>query len=447
MRYAFIVFTTFLLSVSILHAQNECPVLEQAAMAETTVFCSELSNGNYCFGGADVQVDYRNENVSPIFAGEQGNLVDVAILATVSNDTYTTFSMAVARVQAYSSEIWNIGLSTLVLIGDTQVTDLGTEGVSTQVVTAPIQSVSGANLRALPTIEGRLLTPLADNTVVKISGISSDNLWVRASLATGETGWLIRDIFTETFEDLPIVTPQDDIPELWQPYTNFDFTSSFSRNCDEATPHGILIQSPSKETTVNFHINDLDIELTGTAFLQANTESTLIAVIEGEANAGTDEQIVPIIGGQFASFTLVDGIPTLQQTTISYDVSQLVSLPIQLLHRYVYIATDLTTVIQPRPNNPNQSPLEGMPLDAPCRVTTGPTGSNLRNGPSTNYPIVGVLAFRESADPIGRTVGNDGNNWWQIAPFVWLNATTTVTGGDCFNVQTVPTPPLPPNLE
>jgi hypothetical protein len=111
----------------------------------------------------------------------------------------------------------------------------------------------------------------------------------------------------------------------------------------------------------------------------------------------------------------------------------------------VYIGLDEQLLITPRPQ-PDRSPLSDILVDEPCVVTTGQTGANLRAGPGTDFPIRGVLAYRETVNPTARATGTDGGTWWRIAQNLWLSAATTVTGGDCVNVpqsDRVPVPPAP----
>jgi hypothetical protein len=47
-----------------------------------------------------------------------------------------------------------------------------------------------------------------------------------------------------------------------------------------------------------------------------------------------------------------------------------------------------------------------------------------------------VMAYRETARPVARAIGEDGTAWWQLAPGVWIQNDVTVTGGDCLAVET-----------
>lgn len=70
---------------------------------------------------------------------------------------------------------------------------------------------------------------------------------------------------------------------------------------------------------------------------------------------------------------------------------------------------------------------------------------NLREGPSTAYPVVGGAQPGQCGQIVGR---NEGTTWWAISTtqgVVWVSA-TYVTAYNTANVPVIAAPPLPPDL-
>jgi len=85
------------------------------------------------------------------------------------------------------------------------------------------------------------------------------------------------------------------------------------------------------------------------------------------------------------------------------------------------------------------------PADGAVGTVTAPDGIFLRTGPGTNYPYVGVAAFGDSGEIIGKS--QDGQWWLASAPElpggqVWASASfVEVTNGDSVPVVAAPSVP------
>ncbi len=98
---------------------------------------------------------------------------------------------------------------------------------------------------------------------------------------------------------------------------------------------------------------------------------------------------------------------------------------------------------------PELVPTVAVPTPAPQAPTgrvTAPAGVNVRTGPSTSYPVIGVAPFGATGEIIGRSA--DGQWWVARVPSAptgqgWVSAAYVIaTGAD--NVPVIPAPPLPP---
>ncbi|MBN1201744.1 MAG: SH3 domain-containing protein [Anaerolineae bacterium] len=91
--------------------------------------------------------------------------------------------------------------------------------------------------------------------------------------------------------------------------------------------------------------------------------------------------------------------------------------------------------LTPRPPQPTP------PADGPVAVV-GAAIVNVRQGPGTNYPTVGMLNPGDRVVIVGR---NEDSSWWAISfsgGTAWIFASLTTTEGDISQVPLVAAPPL-----
>jgi hypothetical protein len=77
-----------------------------------------------------------------------------------------------------------------------------------------------------------------------------------------------------------------------------------------------------------------------------------------------------------------------------------------------------------------------------CQVTAN-TAVNIRTGPSTFHPILGILQNGVNAPVTGR---NNDTSWWQINGNSWVSAPFVTTSGNCNSVPVAAFPPAPPTF-
>lgn len=424
-------------------AQN-CPTLEQAAVGETRAWCVDVSSGEACYGNSIVSAQFASfapDNVSFSAPGDTVTLTDITALSTAIDENL--YGVVLINTVTYPVDSWQAQNTTLVLLGDTTLANTGQEGVTVSTITATITASEGANVRTGTTTEFRVLTSLLQGETVKITGRLDDGSWLRVQLPDGRTGWLITTAIDDNLPQLPVVDTDSPQPELlYAPYTSFSLqTATGDNRCGQAWESGVLLQSP-QENPVRMLVNDRFFLLSGTVFLQASLDTVFdIFVIEGFVVV---EDIQVGEGYQAIISTEIDDAGNVLPTIVStYDFARMADLPTEILPRYTYIGIDLSTLITPAPTI-NRSPIIDTLATDSCVLTTGEGGANLRGGPGSEFSIRGVLAFRETAHPIGRATGSDGGIWWELAQNVWVSAVVVVTGGDCAAVPQslrVPNPP------
>lgn len=306
------------------------------------------------------------------------------------------------------------------------------------------EASQGVNVRSLPREDARVLTTLAKGEMVVSSGRLMADGWVFVTLRDGRTGWVTASAFSDAaLSTLPAVdeqTPALALADLMPAFTRFSMTSDESR-CPEGSPGGVILQT-QRDDVLTFLVDDVLIQLGGTGLLRTSGDQRQLSIylLEGAAcivSASGREQA--LAAGRGLTFTResIGAAWSSEGTEARMDYDTYAWLPLNLLPAAFYLPVDVTRYVRPRPEG-DISPLAGMLATEPCRATTGEGGANFRAGPGRSYPVVGVLGFRESIAVRGRAVGTDGQNWWYVAPFLWISAATTVTGGDCVAVPDVP---------
>jgi uncharacterized protein YraI len=108
-----------------------------------------------------------------------------------------------------------------------------------------------------------------------------------------------------------------------------------------------------------------------------------------------------------------------------------------------------TALSSPTPESGNTPtpPLPTVPPASPTpesALVTSNVNSNVRNGPGTNYGVIGGLAEGESALVTGR---NAASSWWQISyggGSGWVANSVVTANAQAFNAPVVSAPPPPP---
>lgn len=422
---------TFLVSSAIVIAQgNQCPVMEQAAVSEARAWCTDLSLGLACYGNSNLTADILSDATFGV-AGDRIALTDITQITSMIDTN--RYGVALIHTSGYSPNSWIQQDVTLAILGDVTISNTGNENINLVTLDGEIVGDQGANIRSGPTTDYRVLTSLFAGDIVKITGRTQDDSFYRVQLPSGQTGWVASGAIADDVSDLPIVTVDDPAPEpIYAPYTSFSLTTATEdAGCIDAWESGVLLQSPENES-VRIVVNDIEIVLTGTIFLQADEITTYFYVLEGEI-IYEDESIVE-------GYQLV--ISEDDRTIAPYDSMRFAPLPTQILPRYTYIGIELATIITPAPTV-DRSPIADVLVDDPCVITTGEGGANLRSGPGSEFPIRGVFAFRETANPISRVIGSNGLLWYELAQNVWVTSQVVVTGGDCLSVPQAQRLPVP----
>lgn len=426
-------------------AQDDCPTLERAAFAEARVWCVSLISDSACYGNPLAAAETSAE----LPFASSGDLVPLQTLTALSTTTdENQFGVALMQSSTFAVDDWTPVELRWVLLGEAQVNDISPTFAPR---ISAIEAEQGANLRSSAAEDAGLIATLPVNTNVHLLALSQGGDWVQVLLRDGRAGWVVASAVDADMSDLPPASTVDtaSFTPYGTPFTQVTLTSGRDdARCGDAPESGVMVQVMSPDATTALNINGADVTFDGTLYLQAVPDALTVHVLEGEATVSAVEQTVTASSGQAVTVAFAedeDGETVIEAVDepASYDFARVDDLPVELLARAIYIGIDLAQIITPRPAE-DVSPIADVLVTDPCRITTGETGTNLRGGPGTEFPIRGVMAFRESAAPVGRATGTDGGNWWMLARNVWVSAATTVTGGDCIAVPQVTRVPVPP---
>jgi hypothetical protein len=203
--------------------------------------------------------------------------------------------------------------------------------------------------------------------------------------------------------------------------------------CAEAPQNGVLIQTPEGQGKINFTVNNVDIVLGSTAFLQAQPDDFLYAyVVEGEARVSAFEtqKVVPagaVVAVPVDSNLSAAGPPNDPEPYAADDV---MTLPVSALEQEIVIAESADT--------------EAIVESNSCTVVAN-EAANVRSGPGTNYPILSTMGANAERDPVGQAAV-DGGRWWKLSSTAWVDASVVEAIGNCDAVAIASIPPAPTSM-
>jgi uncharacterized protein YgiM (DUF1202 family) len=425
-----------------------CTEIQLAAFDATAAYCPHATDYGVCYGNPTATVDYNQMGDDQLTFTEPGDRVPSYTVASFNTSTDgDTWGTVHNTLYVISDDVDSGVLATMVAFGNVSVTNSGTLDISVISNSGAVNNRKGANLRAQPTTDARVVTAVMYNNSLLITGKLADESWLRVHISKDDFAWVASEfVNVNDMSQIPVVAP-DDIPDrLSSPFQSFEFQSGLPRvECTNGGLSGILLQvyPPTSQEMQTFEVNGVSIMLNGAVFLQSHPNTgLLVSVIDGRADIVALGESLAMDEGYVSRILLelddnsqlVVAEPPTAPRQYNYDA--LLALPLELLAEGTTLGQDISALITPRPMG-GESPIADMGVDEPCRLTTGETGANIRSAPNPRADILGVLAYRESVEPIARTIGTDGLPWWQLADNVWMRVDASVTGGDCIAIPRI----------
>ena len=419
--------------------ESICPALQESALAGIADQCAEQEAGTLCLGGATVTPVYRQRVEAADSFDEPGDAIaitDIDWLSISSEDR--TWGAARALFPAYSSDGLESRDSALLAIGNVALFLPKPMDLPPTLADIKVTASQGANLRASPSTDATVVALLAVSRPLKALGRLRSGGWLLIYATPELRGWISESVVSAPLADLPALAADADTLPLWLPWHRFDFLSGMhDAPCEAAPESGILLQTVKFIAPRYFVVNGARLMLSGTAWLQAQASSgMLIHIIDGRAQVATDGGEVAVRSGNFTHIALerdengalTPAAPPSESEAYAYH--ELIGLPTYALPYETRVGVDVYTVVDPAPDG-GGSPLEGLAADAPCKFSAVLSGANIRSRPDPEAPIIAVMAYRESAEPVGRGIGADNLPWWKLADRIWVRVDATVSGGNC----------------
>lgn len=431
-----------LLALLSLPAYAQCPALQDQALSSVASACAEQAVEAICFGSPTVSLAGLPEDTATGFAqpGDEIAAHGIQWFSVSSEDK--TWGVARLLFEAYAPASLDSQIAALLAFGDVAIFPSASAAPAT-LLDITVAAAQGANLRAEANMDAPVIKTIADRKPLKAVGLSDDGGWVLAFADPETSGWISRDLVQGDLSSLGIVPAEgadDALWSLWSPWQSLDFRSGIDdAPCPGAPASGMLLQTNQFQPPRQFWLNDLPVLLNGVVFLQAQVDAGMsIYVLDGEATiTAPDARMVvksgfsihvPLGGG--ADSALAPAAPR------AYNYQDMLRLPIDALYYDARVGFDPYTIIKARPLG-EQSPLEGISADAPCKITAGAFGANIRSNSDPEAPVIGVMGHRESANPVARAIGSDELLWWKLADHVWVRIDATITGGKCSAVPLI----------
>jgi uncharacterized protein YgiM (DUF1202 family) len=433
-----------------------CPTLVDESFTATEFVCESVATGEACIGNGTVEATFGAADTGADFANP-GDVTRLSSLEEISLRSTSTangvWSVVNARIELKSTDgDIPVGVPML-LFGDVTLSDNG-QIASGVVRNATVIAQRGLNVRRTPGNDGVVVWQLGAGEQVLVTGITADRQWLRMEIPNRfqGTGWAYAPYFEVDggAESLPFVTvsspPPDMTPPDFGPMQSIELlTANTAPNCD-AIDSGVLLQSPSGlPDKVRILVNDVEIQLNGTAFIQAQADGVMgIAVLEGEADVIVNDATTTVRSGSRASITLDSNLQPDSSTQVaSINLTDYIDLPTRLLPRQIILGT-------PPSSEPAPTQAIGFGTPSPtltpetCTLTAPAETRNMRTGPSTDYAILRVLQANESVTGIGQlNVG--GFIWYVTTENGWLRFDSVTVASACTSLPIVeaPLPPAP----
>jgi len=329
-------------------AASACPQIVEVALATTNQLCERIGENQACYGHVLVdalpQEHVQLENFSFSREGDIAELLDLKTIRLspmdLENGLWGVALMSLRAYMRYASP----QLVTFLLFGDVEI---GDRAERTPTIGVTVATSTPVNVRLGPSPNVGVIGILQPGQTVSAKARLADNSWLRVALPeSNRIGWTYAANLTtdEDINSLPVV-------DTWAPYYGpmqaFYFRSGVDdAACPESPESGLLIQTAEGVAEVTLLVNEVSIQMSATAYLQAVPGGQMtVGVLDGWAVVEAGGRQQPVFAGTQVSIPLGDNlIPTAPPAAPTpYDLAAFQSLPLSLLGGPVTVAEPLET--------------------------------------------------------------------------------------------------------
>lgn len=330
-------------------AQADCPTIVQRALDATDTACEGTGRNQACYGNINLRA-VAQVGVPEFNFDAPGEIVDVAGVRTLELEPLDAASdiwgIALMRLQANLPDTLPNQNVTFLLFGDVEITN----GVETNVepVTFEVVADGDINVRGGPSTNDERIAGLSGGQNVIANGRVEDGSWLRIELEDATAGWVSAELVTTAGDitTLNVVDPLALPPPVLNPMQAFYFkTGVGDAPCDEAPDSGILIQTPEGSGQITLTVNEVDIQLGSTVYLQTlERDEMAVNVVENQATVSAQGVTRFVPEGSRVRVPLdpnlaANGPPSEPEP---YDNADLAALPVGHMPRAVEVAAALT---------------------------------------------------------------------------------------------------------
>jgi uncharacterized protein YgiM (DUF1202 family) len=346
-RKLIILTATLWLNVVLVLAQEDCIAIVQAALDATDRACDATGRNQACYGNIRMSAEPR-EGVADFSFDNPGEIVDVAGVQTLTlmpwDAAEHVWGIALMQLQTSLPDTLPGQNVTFLLFGDVKIDDA--VETNTEPVTIEVTAQSNVNVRSGPSSDDERVAGLSDGETVIASGRNAESDWLRITLDDNSFGWVSADL-VEVADEISLLNVIDPIVEpapTTTPMQAFYFRSGIGdAPCADAPDSGILVQTPDGVGQIEFTVNEVNISLGSTIYLQAQPGGDMtISVVEGQAEVEAVGVTVVAPAGTRVRVPLNNNRQASGPPDGPEPYGNLSSLPVTVLERDITIAPPLT---------------------------------------------------------------------------------------------------------
>ena len=371
---------------------NVCPAVVDQALDATNQLCIGTGRHKACYGHVLVDAVPQPGYASLEF-DQPGDIVDIStlqslILASFNADT-GIWGVAQLRLQANLPTASSQDV-TLLVFGDVKVENAVAAPTEIEVTVA-----TGSYLPVYtePSAESDVKQLLIPGRTAVVKERLEDGSWLRMEDPYTGIGWIQSEFVTseDDLDSLNVVAPDTPFYRPMQAFYINTGTDSFG--CAGVPSSGLLIQTPEGVAEVTLLINEVNISMLSTVYVNAQPgQNMTIGVLEGHATVN--------VGGATQTFTAGSQvtIPMSQDLSPSappsspqpYSQETVSSLPITSLQRPITVQPPATPVMTSGGNgNPSSNSNAGGNANPPDNSNAGgnvnlPDNSNAGGNSNSN---------------------------------------------------------------
>ena len=334
--------------------QGNCPLVVTQVLEAVSNNCNDLGRNEICYGHNRLTaLNFDNEPVDNLDdVGDTSDIIDIASVATSPYDPNNeTWGIALLSLQANLPDTIVGQNVTIVVFGDTELTshvipeDRLVESLSAS-------STGAINIRSGAGTNFSRVGVLSIGQDVTLTGRNTGSDWVQIETDDG-AGWVFAELL-DIDGDVSLlgIVDNDMTHDYVAPMQAYSLQTGIGNSsCADVPPDGVLIQSPTN-TTVNFLINGIEVQIGSTVFIQYIGGHLVVTTLEGTVTV-TSAGVNQIIEPGYTVYVSVAGVPG---SPIEFAYDDFSSLPLLLLPEPVGIP------VLVRSNNTWRD--TGIPVDA-----------------------------------------------------------------------------------